>query len=488
MKKIRVLFVFFVLVMLSSCTDASIKENENFIQSPKSNDLSIEGTWKVIDKKSLKDTSKGDTNPFEEIYITKNLVEIGNRYNLYPEFESEYVSTSNYLKNKELGIQAKDITDKDFIEVVLVSGRTQFSLDIVKISNEKIFLINEGYQYFLEKKSDSVDGDILDKYKEERKEGENLESYDGKIGLSLVVKCQSKNTDDNKVKTEYNSYYLHYDNTNYKRHGKVYFANNIYVPKSDNNEIYKYNEDWESDKHEAYFMRINPNTKFETDKEEILYESEEPFELNYISDQYYSISFNDKTTTSRKFYRIYSIDNDFKSKALSATDIDSKNGKKILEDVINTAKEKDELNIDKNSPMENYTNIGIVRVDGLWKFRTSLVLGNNNNTIKEIDVSLTPKKDFFRNNTLGKYKWADIKEEYSNLVDAYISPEENFIIINNSESISLYSITDLKKPIITLPRKEGDCSIIMSKWTVGNEADVFIDKFIKDNKETLKIY
>lgn len=55
MKKIvKNLFVLLIIILLTSCTNKSPEELNSLIQMPKQEDLSITGTWKVVDIKDGK--------------------------------------------------------------------------------------------------------------------------------------------------------------------------------------------------------------------------------------------------------------------------------------------------------------------------------------------------------------------------------------------------------------------------------------------------
>lgn len=474
MKKLKIITIFLIsIIVLTSCSSSEDFDIKGSIVPPKLEKVALEGTWELE-----KDDEEKNMDP-TNIYIAADLYEFENKYSLNPKFESKYLNAKNYFNFNYPELDYTNITNEEFVEIIVISdGKGQLYQEIVKISPSRIFLSSEGEQYFFKKKSEVVPKEIYDKYSDKLID-RNIEAYNGKVSLLFTVKVQEED-EEGRIKTEYETYHLYYDNVNKNEYTmKGYKSDNIFISMKDNFGFLKYLEEWNGDKYTGKLIKSEifdkkENKKNIVDKE--IYSSEVPFELTFVSDEYYSLISSDSMTSNKKYYRMRLVDSEIDSPYVNIVDIAGKDGVKVIEESMN--KEKETIDPKLNYPLDDYINIGLVRTNGSWQMKTSLVLGKEPNLkYKDININVIPKKEFVKNNSID-IKWSEIREKNKEVIDVVTSPEKNFNIVLETDSLKLYSITS-EDPIYEIPLDGKTRTMIKSDWIVGNNADIWRENFIK---------
>lgn len=477
MNKIKlIILITFILFLLTSCFNDDRYNLDESVISPTINKLSLTGTWIVRDKLDFENLQNLPSDNFNNIYITKELVEIGNYYTLSPKFESKYLNTKNYFGADYENFVNSDIINNENIEVIIISDEDGFYQEIVKLSEDEIFIVFNKERYILERESSSVDDSVLHKY-ENGNIKDRTESFYGKLGLNINIKYNSMD-DSDLINTYYKTYYIYYDNSDTsKMIIEDFYVEDIFLSKKDNFNLIKYSENIEGEKFEGslsdYIIEGENKLGFLTK----FYSSSIPFELNYISSKYFSIISNDESNPSNKQYRIKEVNNKNGDSSLNIEDIAGEEGYKIIRNLINKEKETNGLNAKLNSPIDNYYNIGIVRNSGFWEFRTSLVLGEEPKLkYKEYTVNIIPNIDIAKNK-VENLKWSEILKINPNATDVVYSPEKNFYIILDKDYIYFYN-TNKVEPLIKIKMDESDKSIIKFDWILGTNADLWKENFL----------
>lgn len=477
LKKSKIFILLFIIIQfLTSC---SVKEDFDItssINAPKIDKVALEGTWELEDTEGI---NSDENKELSKIYISSDLFEFGNKYSVKPKFESKYLNTKNYFNSNYPEIDYTKITDKEFVEIIVISdSEGQLYQEITKLSQNRIFLSSEGEKYFFNKVSEKVPEKIYKKYSDKLEKG-NIEAYNGKICSTFTVKVQEEN-DNEQTTTRYETYLFYYDNIEKNQYTmKAYLINDIFISLKDNFGILKYTESWNNDEYTGKLTKHEIKEKnginlVESGTE--IYNSKIPFELTFVSTDYYSLISSETVNSSNKYYRTRLIDSNIADSSVNIVDIAGKDGLKVIEESIN--KEKETVDPKLNYPLDNYTNIGVVRNNGSWQMKTSLVLGKEPNLkYKDININVVPKKDFIKNNPLN-LKWSEIKEINQDIKDIVSSPEKNFNIVLENDKLKLYSITS-EEPIFEIEIDNKNRTLVKSDWIVGDNADLWRDGFIK---------
>ncbi len=474
MKRLKFIFAFVILLItLTGCLDLEEYDANSAIVAPEVKDLMLEGTWKV---KESKYTSNVETTylDIKNLYISNDIFEFGNRFSVNPQYESKLVSRDSYFKN-QTKIDPKDITTEEFIQVVVVSDSEGFYQELVKIDKNTIFLESNQTNYFLVKTSDIVSEDILSKYADG--DISTKEAYNGIVGGALTLKLQKE--EDGHTATEYKTYYLYYDNSGGNVKTKsAYEMDDIFLVRKNTFNTVTYTEDWNKEK---YSGRLDVTEIGDGDEGVYLYEiykSTVPFELTYMSSNYYSIMLTDPSNKNKIDYRIRTINSSNEDPPLDIEDIAGPEGVKFIKELLGKEKEKAKIKT-SIKVITDYFNLGLVRKNGAWQFKTSLITGENEDiTYRDIDLNLPVQNNLITESALDK-KWEDLKKENPNLIDIIYSPEKNFYVILTESHLIFYNITS-EEPImqVELP-KEYNKKLIKADWPVGNNADLWKGYFIK---------
>ncbi|QQK07497.1 hypothetical protein [Miniphocaeibacter halophilus] len=295
MKRIKIIFLLFAMsisaVLITSCMNPEENDIKSSIMAPEPNNIMLEGTWKVIDVKQNADNMETNTDHItENLYISKKLFKFGNKSILSPNFTSKYINTNKFFNINYPGINPNNFTSNDNVEIVTISESEGISQEIIKLEENKILLIADGYLYFLERMSNTVDESIYLKYKEENIKT-NIEAYNGKIGLSLSIINRAE--EDASSYTDYSSYYVYYDN--YKKENatlEAYKEPGIFLPNKNDFNVITFDEIWDGENYEGKLFKTLVTDDNIAASNKIL-DSDVPFELTFVSDKYISYSSSD---------------------------------------------------------------------------------------------------------------------------------------------------------------------------------------------------
>ena len=470
MKKTFIILI--ILLTLTSCVKLEEYDANSAIVAPKVKDLMLEGTWEVEESKKINDSDISYID-VTNLYISNEIFEFGNRFSINPHYESKLVSRDSYFKN-QTNIDPEIITDEELLQVVVVSDSEGFYQELVKLDDNKIFLESNQFTYFLTKTSDEVSEDIVNKY--EDGQIPTREAYNGIVGSTVSLKFQREI--DGHQNTFYKTYYLYYNNSGANLKAKyAYEMDDIFLVRKNTFNTVNYNEEWENGKYSGRLDLTEIGSKDEGVYLYEIYKSSIPFELSYMSSNFYSIILRNPVNENQIDYRIRHINSFNEDPPLDIEDIAGTEGVKLIKEIINKEKEKSKL----QSPlriMTDYFNLGLVRKNGSWQFKTSLITGDKGeSTYKDIDLNLPIDNNIIKEPTLDK-KWDDIKKQFPELIDIAYSPEKNFYVVLTEENLIFYNITS-NEPIIKLDLPSGYTKkLIKIDWPVGSNADLWKGYFI----------
>lgn len=470
MKKTFIILI--ILLSLTSCVKLEEYDANSAIVAPKVKDLMLEGTWEVEESKKINDSDISYID-VTNLYISNEIFEFGNRFSINPHYESKLVSRDSYFKN-QTNIDPEIITDEELLQVVVVSDSEGFYQELVKLDDNKIFLESNQFTYFLTKTSDEVSEDIVKKY--EDGQIPTREAYNGIVGSTVSLKFQREI--DGHQNTFYKTYYLYYNNSGANLKAKyAYEMDDIFLVRKNTFNTVNYTEEWENGKYSGRLDLTEIGSKDEGVYLYEIYKSSIPFELSYMSSNFYSIILRNPVNENQIDYRIRHINSFNEDPPLDIEDIAGAEGVKLIKEIINKEKEKSKLQSSLRI-MTDYFNLGLVRKNGSWQFKTSLITGDKGeSTYKDIDLNLPIDNNIIKEPTLDK-KWDDIKKQFPELIDIAYSPEKNFYVVLTEENLIFYNITS-NEPIIKLDLPSGYTKkLIKIDWPVGSNADLWKGYFI----------
>lgn len=153
MKRFKIIFLILTIltsvVLITSCINPEENDIKSSIIAPEPNNVMLEGTWKVIDVILNGDNTEANNNrTTEDLYISKKMFKFGNKSILSPNFTTKYISTDKFFNVNYPTIDPKSFTVNEYVEIVTISESEGFTQEIIKIEENKILLIADGYLYF----------------------------------------------------------------------------------------------------------------------------------------------------------------------------------------------------------------------------------------------------------------------------------------------------------------------------------------------------
>lgn len=495
--------VLLLILLITSCNRTSYDEEsmEN-VKMPKNIEVPLEGTWTVTDTKSIDqeyprdEIINKDLKEHPKLYIDSNLVNFGERYTVVPEFRSKFINGKSYMEYRYNTVEiAQEIKDRDY-EIVSILDGQRFYQDIFIIDEDKtnILLPYDGVFYYLKKESDSVDQDLVKKYKSEYKSSNKgiLDDIveEENIALLLGLKSKDENSTGENPSYKYRTYLI-VKNSN--EDARVYLTDGLYVPrkqgywKVDTDTVYK--DGKREDIINSYKLNYDANGKIkETDNKNKLI-SDSPINITYIDPEYLSLERVEKKVKGVKRYEIHNLDELDTNMPLNIEEIAGKKGKeKYIEDlnkIFDIPRNKETESSQEGILKYNYeTNIGIHRNNGKWAFTSNLAYVTEEGYIqKDFDIDIMPTIDILKNNEL-KLKWSKIKESIPYTIDAVTSPGGNLLLVQNNNDLVIYDLTkgiSISDILKAMPIKHSD-TIVMTEWTTDSMVDVWEKEFKKTRR------
>ncbi|EGC84445.1 hypothetical protein [Anaerococcus hydrogenalis] len=137
MNKFKKISLFFLLLILTSCSFGRPEDVTELIESPKQENPIIKGTWQV---EEIKKTGKNELSGIklkDKLYIDNNLVALNEDYAFPPKFSSKFVNLKSYLESRSLDF---DFSSDKYVKILTANQGQLYNKDFVILSKKKYFL------------------------------------------------------------------------------------------------------------------------------------------------------------------------------------------------------------------------------------------------------------------------------------------------------------------------------------------------------------
>ncbi|MEW8957352.1 hypothetical protein, partial [Clostridium sp.] len=154
-KYLLIFFIFLISLSLVSCVEINNTQLDNSISPPKNGDISIVGTWEVIDYKIIKEEKENYNEIIgENAYFHKDFAKFNNEYINKPSYKTKHTNIKNYLFQQ---YKITDFLDEDLEgDVVQISSDGKAFYDVIKIKEDEAIIYVEGAFYSLKRISKEV--------------------------------------------------------------------------------------------------------------------------------------------------------------------------------------------------------------------------------------------------------------------------------------------------------------------------------------------
>lgn len=485
MNKFKKLSLFFLLLILTSCSFGRPEDVTELIESPKQENPIIKGTWQV---EEIKKTGKNELSGIklkDNLYIDNNLVALNEDYAFPPKFSSKFVNLKSYLESRSLDF---DFSSDKYVKILTANQGQLYNKDFVILSKKKIFFIQDDCVIMLKKIKNSVDRSIISTYAKKASKERSTSKTGEKVEKDITVLIGARErveTDSNNPNYYYYTYCVRLEPNKMARIEK---SEHIFFPhqeefwrlrcKTDaNNKTYN--------KIDAYPIKLEKEINKKENKEKYTLENDDiNLKINFVNEDYISFDYNlisEKLPITK--YAVVKTD-DLKSNSFMSINEftgDKKSNeifKKIIYDKISS-----NLSLSKDGNISyDYTNFGLVRNFGLWQMQSSYQLEKNDSLEqKTFPIELAFDKNFLNQNN--KDITVDqIKNINGQARDYFELANGQYVAVQSPDEILFYSIKNgLIDPNPKFSIKLANSTqIIMFEQGLGSYAEKW-EKTFNDN-------
>lgn len=484
MKKIRFIFILFSLIFLSSCStndeDLTLINN---IERPEIN-LDIQGVYTKKFEYNISESKEVDNLDKSEVFISKNVVQMDNFLVLDPIITSKFVNVNSFLSEK-LGNVPENLKypEEQMGTVYKFSNNISSVQEFLDIDGELISIYLGSIRKY-DKTKDLSPEEVTEKYTEVEKLAQGNQGVkETNFGLAIGFRVRD-NSVSNVTKHDLYTYYI--KKSENEAYPTIIKTIGIVVPKSTG--LWTISQETLSNDGEISNHRLSAYPSSTPRDERVNFIQDNVYRrLDYVNQDYLSVT---NLSYSSRFvsesYSIFNIHELANKTPLTITNIAGNDGNQIYQ---NTYKENINLlfssqTVDSLSTIPSETNIGVQRQRLGWKFISGVdqeVEGSNFSRVyRKFDLNINPIINIGRSPN-SNITWRDILARRPDAIDASISPQNDFLIIQNDSTIELYPIYYnfiASKPLFAI-QNVNNYEIVMSEWVSLENINNYYEEFLK---------
>lgn len=486
MKKIKIIFLLVFSILLTACGQENLQdidEYSNLLKKP-NNKFELSGIWENTEIYNISEKKKESTKKSTDLFISNKVFDFNSNYIIEPNISSRYVNFFSYMRPKITEIPDEYVLEDDTATIYKFSNNISFSQEFVQIDQNKLITIYLGKIYVYEKKSEVTEKEVNEKYAqlESIMDGnKNIANKD--FGLAISFRERNINIANS---FEYNYYTYYMKNSGEDEKSSILKVNDIVIPHTsglwtiDNSKIKDENEKT------LYSLRATPEF-MENEKQTNQIIDDTYRRIDYVNRDYISVTnFNYTNNSVFESYNIYQLSKLGENNALNATNIAGNAGNEIYltsyKENLNLLSTREDIDVVEFAP--NPKNIGIKRISNGWKFISSIDLQSNRDVggivTSPFDLEFTPTVNIAQNEK-SIFSWREILARRPGAIDATISPDKNYILIQSSNSIELYPVYFNyigNKPLFTI-QNVNNYEIVMIQWVNDESIDTLYNEYLK---------
>lgn len=485
MKSFRLrLLILSTLLILTSCAPTIDNiDNISMIDRPNS-DLSITGIWNKIYEYNISEESEVAIDKTEEMFISDKVIEFKDAFILDPNISSRLVNSQSYLNNRIATLPSKFSLNEQSV-IYKFSNNISTSQEFLDMGDGKLLTIYLGNINIYEK-STEIDREIVDsKYQEVSTltiGNQGIEESD--FGLAISFRQRDTNV-NNLVKYNYYTYYIK------KVIGdtipSILKVNDVVVPKTTGLwTIRQYTVDNSSGGYVNSTLEAFP-TFIEDDEKTNLIQDNIFRRIDYVNRDYISLTnFNYTSRSISESYNIFNLHDLASKDPISVTEIAGSSGEEVYQTTFkeNANQIFSSRNIYNLDLEPNLDNIGIQRMRNGWKFVSGIDqeinIEDGSRVYRKFDLNITPVTNIARTEP-STISWRDILSRSPGALDATISPENEFVLVQTNSSIEFYPVYYNfigNEPLFSIQNTEG-YEAVMVQWVSDESINNYYNEFLK---------
>lgn len=469
-----ILSLFVVLFLLTGCRGDRLISGEAMIDSieiPDNALLPIEGSWIVRERRE--NANNRQTLPSfgvdDALYVSRDVVGIRDFFTVKPSLSSKYVNLKNYLETRYQDLKELPGYEEENVLVLMVRDNDNFTLDIMKLEENRIAIFYESCLYILEKTSDVVAQETVADFRakasslaiKQRKDPENL-------NLSTLIGIKRENVTENG--DIYYSYYTYLISDDYRfdtprvfEVSDLLFFNDEMTPFRMRYQVEEMVENLGPVRGTfTYESLVNPTPNSQSVLEDtyqrsitFLHNNIVAFDLAYPAQNPLQI---------RNEFEIFGVDS-MERGPYSVDTLAGEESRVVVKDRIFEQLDllDPEGSVDRSEEEVNYSNIGIIRQNASWGYTTgkTWTIGGTTYPVR-IPIDLATPVPIIPNDTL-KVPWSRVTTKLPLARTAFSSTNGERLLVFTDDEIQYFKTYGKRiggdaQLSIQLP---ANCSVVM---------------------------
>lgn len=486
MRKIKFILLIVFSILLTACGQQNLQdldEYSNLLKKPNKK-FELSGIWENTEIYDIADKKKEKVDKSNELFISNKVFDFNSNYIIEPNISSRYVNFFSYMRPKITEIPDEYLIKNDTTTIYKFSNNISFSQEFVEIDKDKLITIYLGKIYVYEKKSKVTEKEINEKHAQlESIMDGNKNIVNNDYGLAISFRARNINI-SNSFDYNYYTYYMKKGTKDEK--SAILKVNDIVIP--NNSGLWTIKSTKHQDANGKNIYSISANPEFMKNKEGTNIISDNTYRrIDYVNREYIGVTnFNYTNDSVYESYNIYQLSKLGGNNALNATNIAGNAGNEIYltsyKENLNLLSAREDIDIVEFTP--DPKNIGIKRIANGWKFRSSIDLQSQKNSgglvTSPFDLDFTPTVNIAQTEK-SMFTWREILARRPGAIDATISPDKNYILIQSSNSIELYPVYFNyigNKPLFTI-QNVNNYEIVMIQWVNDESIDSLYQEYLK---------
>ncbi|WP_039856626.1 hypothetical protein [Peptoniphilus sp. oral taxon 386] len=475
MNRVKLVLITLMLLILTGCSFINIDMNK--VETPTISKTPISGKW-IITKCVFKE-DYGEVNFNYKDYIGKDVVFtnnsaiVGNLYSENVTFKAKKVNAANYLY-KKFDINKKKLNiDSDNLYIVDIYDKYSLFYEIIKASEDVCYIYADEVFLKITKISDTISDDefneILKRGKDEFNRSESIESIkSSENGFLLGIKYTK---DESSTKAfDYKTIFIKFKDNEIENSNEV---DKILLPKQ--NKFFEISVDRQKNG-DFYNDDVIVSSKFNNESFKINNEVVPSLkEIMFVSENYINYYETVEQYLNENRYSLYSLNILNNHNQIDLDDI-VKDGEYLFKRAGMVSMNGNEMGFYDSS------NIGFIRENGFWKLVGIIKFKDDSYKDKIFDLNILLPKDIVKYDKLS-IPMSEIKEKFPNVKDAFISPNNRFLITMEIESLKVYNIInkEINPNVIYEIKIPKNSETIMTQWSMGKYSQMW-DKEMSTEK------
>lgn len=490
MNKNRILLfpIFLIMVFFTGCSFMDT-ESET-VETPTISKTAIEGKWTITkcifpENVSEKSFEYKDIIGTDVVFSPKGVI-IDDLYSDDARYKVKKVNARNYLLRKYNISKKKLSIDSETLTVIYIYDKDEFFYEIIKVNEEEAYIFMKGFFIQITKSGDVVSdeefNEILEREKNNLKNAKSVENLNNdENGFLLGIKTLDQESEIKKW--NYKTLYFKFTGNKIE---EIYEIPDIMLPRQNDFASIKVVREIEEGKIQDIIVmtdengdetenfgveRFNPK---ENSIKNIIFAS--PNYLN-IENIFQQEKYGDSTIKELELYYIDSLD---KRKKVELGDMVDKGNDIFKDEAEHAIKVKDRVYYDPY-------NLGLQRDGGYWKLFGRMKLKKDESYLnKDFRINILLPNGMMKYDNL-TIPYSELKKEISGIKDAFISPNNRFLITLENKRLRVYNIVNGKidKNYIYETEMDPTAVPVMTEWAIGRYSEIWQHKISHRKQEVI---